>query len=122
MMSELDQPTSRALLAIDEASEAQRAARVEQDAVSVVQGLLQHISDLLFTTCGCIHALRPGVEAWLLSAHSLHQAKRPRITYHLNDAMDNGLTKWQASEMLMQLALCRLAKRFFRDSGGQNCF
>jgi hypothetical protein len=35
----------------------------------------------------------------------------PRITYHLNDAMDNSLTKWQASEMLMQLALCRLAKR-----------
>ena len=41
----------------------------------------------------------------------------PRITFHLNDAMDNSLTKCQASEMLMQLALCRLAKRFFRDTG-----
>jgi hypothetical protein len=47
-----------------------------------------------------------------------------RLLYGLkgDDAMDNGLTKWQASEMLMQLALCSLAKRLSRDIGGQNCF
>src|SRR5467141_2344317 len=43
-----DQPTSGELLPIDEAAEAQRAARVEQDVGPVAPGLVQYTSDVLF--------------------------------------------------------------------------
>jgi hypothetical protein len=62
MMSELDQPPSHALLAIDEASEAQRAARVEQDAGFRCSRTSTVFNDLLFTTLWlrtpCAAALR----------------------------------------------------------------
>jgi 4-carboxymuconolactone decarboxylase len=39
-----------------------------------------------------------------LSQANFLRSLRISITYHLNRAMDNGLTKAQASEMLTQLA------------------
>ena len=70
-----DQPVSGELLPIDEAAEAQRAARVEQDAGSVALGVVQYTSELLFMTSGCVLPWRLGTVAWLLSARSLPQAK-----------------------------------------------
>jgi len=45
-----------------------------------------------------------------------------QITYHLNRAMDNGLTQTQAAETVTHLALlCRLAECLFRITGREGC-
>ena len=99
-----DQPASVELLPIDEAAEAQRAARVEQDAGSVAPGVVQYTSDLLFHDLWLRPALAPRDRSLVTVSALIASGQTAQITYHLNRAMDNGLTKAQASEMLTQLA------------------
>lgn len=99
-----DQPASGDRLPIDEAAEAQRAARVEQDAGSVAPGVAQYTSDLLFHDLWLRPALAPRDRSLLTVSALIASGQTAQITYHLNRAMDNGLTKAQASEMLTQLA------------------
>jgi hypothetical protein len=42
-----------------------------------------------------------------------------QIGYHLNRAMDNGLTAQEAGDRCACRFLCRLAKRLFGGSGGE---
>jgi 4-carboxymuconolactone decarboxylase len=99
-----DQPASGDLLPIDEAAEAQRAARVEQDAGSVAPGVVQYTSDLLFHELWLRPALVPRDRSLVTVSALIASGQVAQVTYHLNRAMDNGLTKAQASEMLTQLA------------------
>jgi 4-carboxymuconolactone decarboxylase len=99
-----DQPASGELLPIDEAAEAQRAARVEQDAGPVAPGVVQYTSDLLFHDLWLRPALAPRDRSLVTVSALIALGQTAQITYHLNRAMDNGLTKAQASEMLTQLA------------------
>lgn len=93
-----------AFLEIDETAEAQRAAMAEQSAGKVAPGLVQFTTDALFKDLW----LRPGLaprDRSLVTVSALVAAGHfPQITYHLNRAMDNGLTQAQASEVITHLA------------------
>jgi 4-carboxymuconolactone decarboxylase len=91
-------------LPIDEVAEAQRAARVEQDVGPVAPGLVQFTSDLLFHDLWLRPELAPRDRSLVTVSALIASGQVAQITYHLNRAMDNGLTKAQASEMLTQLA------------------
>jgi len=97
-------PVSPELLPLDESAEQDRAARVEQDFGNVAPGVVQYTTDLLFRELW----LRPGLaprDRSLVTFSALVAAGQPaQITYHLNRAMDNGLSKAQASEALTHLA------------------
>ena len=99
-----DQPAAGDLLPLDEAAEAQRAARVEQDAGSVAPGVVQYTSELLFHDLWLRPALAPRDRSLVTVSALVANGQVAQVTYHLNRAMDNGLTKEQASEMLTQLA------------------
>jgi 4-carboxymuconolactone decarboxylase len=91
-------------LPLDEAAEAQRAALVEQNFGAVAPGVVQYTTDLLFRDLW----LRPGLaprDRSLVTVSALVAAGQvAQIPYHLNRAMDHGLTAAQASEALTQLA------------------
>jgi 4-carboxymuconolactone decarboxylase len=99
-----DQPASGEHLPIDEVTEAQRAARVQQDVGPVAPGLVQYTSDLLFHDLWLRPALAPRDRSLVTVSALIASGQVAQITYHLNRAMDNGLTKAQASEMLTHLA------------------
>ena len=99
-----DQPAAGDLLPLDEAAEAQRAARVEQDAGSVAPGVVQYTGDLLFRDLWLRPALAPRDRSLVTVSALVADGQTAQVTYHLNRAMDNGLTKEEASEMLTQLA------------------
>ena len=92
------------LLPIDEEAESKRATTVEQNFGVVSAGVVQYTTDLLFRDLW----LRPGLAARdrsLVTVSALIASGQvAQITYHLNRAMDNGLTKEQASEVLTHLA------------------
>ena len=99
-----DQPAEGDLLPLDEAAEEQRAARVEQDAGSVAPGVVQYTTDLLFRDLWLRPALAPRDRSLVTVSALVANGQVAQVTYHLNRAMDNGLTKEQAAEMLTQLA------------------
>ncbi len=92
------------LLSLDKAAEAKRAATVEQQFGAVAPGLVQYTTDILFHDLW----LRPGLaprDRSLVTVSALvasgHVAQMP---FHLNKAMDNGLTQAQAAEVITHLA------------------
>lgn len=97
-------PAQPELLPVNEAAESQRATRVEQDFGAVAPGVIQYTTDVLFRDLW----LRPGLapcDRSLITASALVAAGQAGVvSYHLNRAMDNGLTKAQASEVLTHLA------------------
>jgi 4-carboxymuconolactone decarboxylase len=61
-------------------------------------------ADLLFHDLWLRPALVPRDRSLVTVSALIASGQTAQITYHLNRAMDNGLTKAQASEMLTQLA------------------
>ncbi|MGD0696681.1 MAG: carboxymuconolactone decarboxylase family protein [Terriglobia bacterium] len=102
----LDQlPTaSPELLPIDEAAEAKRATQVQQDFGLVAPGVVQYTRDLLFRDLWLRPALTPRDRSLVTVSALIASGQVVQVTHHLNRAMDNGLTKPQASEVLRQLA------------------
>jgi len=92
------------LLPINEAAEADRAARVQQDFGHVAPGVVQYTTDVLFRDLWLRPALAPRDRSLVTVSALVASGQVAQITYHLNRAMDNGLTKSQASEVLTQLA------------------
>lgn len=92
------------LLPLNEAAEAQRATAVSDNFANVSPGVVQYTTDVLFRDVW----LRPGLAARdrsLVTVTSLiANGQVAQVPYHLNRAMDSGLTQAQASEMLTQLA------------------
>ncbi|HWP48745.1 MAG TPA: carboxymuconolactone decarboxylase family protein [Candidatus Limnocylindrales bacterium] len=97
-------PASGELLPLDETAEAQRAARVEQDVGPVAPGLVQYTSDVLFRDLWLRPALVPRDRSLVTVSALIASGQVAQIPYHLNRAMDNGLTKAQVSEVLTHLA------------------
>jgi 4-carboxymuconolactone decarboxylase len=97
-------PASGELLPLDAAAEAQRDTAVAQNFGAVAPGVVQFTRDALFLDLW----LRPGLaprDRSLVTVSALVAAGQvAQLTYHLNRAMDNGLTKAQASEVMTQLA------------------
>ena len=97
-------PASGELLPLDQAAESQRAARVEQDAGAVAPGVVQYTSDLLFHDLWLRPALAPRDRSLVTVSALIAANQVAQIPYHLNRAMDNGLTRTEASEVLTHLA------------------
>src|SRR5215212_8526854 len=89
-------PASDTPLPIDEAAEAQRAARVEQDFGAVAPGVVQYTRDVLFRDLWLRPALAPRDRSLVTVAALIASGQVAQIPYHLNRAMDNGLTREEA--------------------------
>jgi 4-carboxymuconolactone decarboxylase len=92
------------LLPLDEAAEAQRAARVEQDFGEVAPGVVKYTGEVLFRDLWLRPGLAPRDRSLVTVSALVASGQVAQIPYHLNRAMDNGLTRAQASEALTQLA------------------
>lgn len=95
---------SPALLPLDEAAEAQRAARVGEQFGTVAPGVVQYTTDILFRDLWLRPDLAPRDRSLVTVSALVATGQVAQIPYHLNRAMDNGLTQPQAAEALTQLA------------------
>jgi putative intracellular protease/amidase/alkylhydroperoxidase/carboxymuconolactone decarboxylase family protein YurZ len=95
---------SPALLPLDEAAEERRAASVQQNAGPASPGLVQYTTDLLFRDLWLRPGLAPRDRSLVTVSALIASGSVAQITFHLNKAMDNGLTKAQASELLTHIA------------------
>ena len=97
-------PAEPELLPLDEAAEAQRAARVGQDVGPVAPGLHQFTTDLLFRDLWLRPGLAPRDRSLVTVSALIAAGQVAQVTYHLNRAMDNGFTRAQAAEVATHLA------------------
>jgi len=92
------------LLPLDEAAEADRAARVGQQFGGVAPGVVRYTTDVLFRDLWLRPDLAPRDRSLVTVSALVASGQVAQIPYHLNRAMDNGLTQAQASEVFTQLA------------------
>nr|WP_259461216.1 carboxymuconolactone decarboxylase family protein [Paraburkholderia fungorum] len=91
-------------LPIDEAAEAQRAVAVENNFGAVAPGVVHYTTQALFHDLWLRPGLAPRDRSLVTVSALVATGQFAQLTYHLNRAMDNGLTKAQASEVMTQLA------------------
>jgi 4-carboxymuconolactone decarboxylase len=91
------------LLPMDEASEARRAAFVEQNVGPVAPGVVQYTTDPLFHNLWLRPALAPRDRSLVTVSALIASGQVAQLSAHLDRAMDNGLTKAEASEVLTHL-------------------
>ncbi len=92
------------LLPLDEAAETQRATLVEQQFGAVAPGIVQYTTDVLFRDLWLRPDLSPRDRSLVTVSALIASGQVAQILYHLNRAMDNGLTKAQAGEVITHLA------------------
>ncbi len=91
-------------LPLDEAAEADRATRVNQQFGATFPGVVQYTTDLLFRDLWLRPGLAPRDRSLVTVSALVASGQVAQIPYHLNRAMDNGLTQQQAGEMMTHLA------------------
>ena len=97
-------PVSPALLPLDKDVEAKRAANVEQQFGKIAPGIVQYTTDVLFRDLWLRPDLAPRDRSLVTVSALIASGQVAQITYHLNRAMDNGLTQEQAGEVVTHLA------------------
>ncbi|WP_188409319.1 carboxymuconolactone decarboxylase family protein [Agaricicola taiwanensis] len=97
-------PASLQLLPIDEAAEAQRAAIVEKSVGPVSPGLVKFTEDVLFKDLWLRPDLAPRDRSLITVATLIANGQVAQMPFHLNKAMDNGLTLEQAGEVTAHVA------------------
>ena len=97
-------PASPKPLSLDEAAEANRAARNEQQFGKVAPGVLHYTTEVLFRDVWLRPDLAPRDRSLVTVSALVASGQVAQIPYHLNRAMDNGLTQSEASEVFTQLA------------------
>jgi 4-carboxymuconolactone decarboxylase len=97
-------PDRPELLPLDEAAEAQRQSQNQQTYGAIAPGVLHFTTDVLFRDLWLRPGLAPRDRSLVTVSALVASGQVAQITYHLNRAMDNGLTPGQASEALTQLA------------------
>jgi len=97
-------PASPQLLPLDEAAEAQRASRVGEQFGKVAPGVVQYTTDVLFRDLWLRPDLAPRDRSLVTVSALIASGQVTQIPYHLNRAMDNGLTQAQAAESITHLA------------------
>jgi len=97
-------PASPTLLPLDQATEAKRAAGVEQQFGNVAPGIVQYTADVLFRDLWLRPDLAPRDRSLVTVSALIASGQSAQITYHLNRAMDNGLTQVEAGEVVTHLA------------------
>jgi 4-carboxymuconolactone decarboxylase len=96
--------SSPTLLPLNETAETQRKATVEQQFGAVSPGVVQYTTEVLFRDLWLRPALAPRDRSLVTVSALIASGQVAQIPYHLNRAMDNGLTQAEASEVLTQLA------------------
>jgi len=91
-------------LPLDKDAEAKRAAAVEQQFGNVAPGIVQYTTDVLFRDLWLRPDLAPRDRSLVTVSALIANGQVAQIPYHLNRAMDNGLTQTQAAEAVTQLA------------------
>ena len=97
-------PASGPLLPLDEAWEAQRAERVEEQFGAVFPGVVQYTTDALFRDLWLRPDLAPRDRSLVTVSALVANGQVAQLTPHLNKALDNGLTQAQAAEAITHLA------------------
>ncbi|SAK54333.1 4-carboxymuconolactone decarboxylase [Caballeronia hypogeia] len=97
-------PADVALLPLNEAAEKQRAQMVAENFGAVAPGVVQYTTDILFRDLWLRPGLAPRDRSLVTVSALVANGQTAQIPYHLNRAMDNGLTRNEASEVLTQLA------------------
>jgi 4-carboxymuconolactone decarboxylase len=92
------------LLPLDEAAEADRATRVGQQFGAAFPGIVQFTTDILFRDLWLRPGLAPRDRSLVTVAALIATGQVAQMPYHLNRAMDNGLTQEQAGEVITHLA------------------
>ena len=95
---------SPTLLPLDEETEAKRAANVEQQMGAIMPALVQYTTDVLFRDLWLRPDLAPRDRSIVTVSALVAAGQVAQIPFHLNRAMDNGLTQGEAAEMIAHLA------------------
>lgn len=91
-------------LPIDEAVEAKRAKAVDEQFGAVAPGVVQYTTEALFRDLWLRPGLAPRDRSLVTVSALIASGQVAQVPFHLNRAMDNGLTRAQASEVLTHLA------------------
>jgi len=97
-------PANDKLMPLNEEAEAKRATQVNNNFGQISPGLVQNTADLLFRDLWLRPALAPRDRSLVTVSALIASGQVAQITYHLNRAMDNGLTRPQASEVITHIA------------------
>ena len=97
-------PTSPKLLPLDQKTESDRVKQVDEQFAAVSSGVVQYTTDVLFRDLWLRPDLAPRDRSLVTVSALIAAGQIAQIPYHLNRAMDNGLTQAQASEALTHLA------------------
>lgn len=92
------------LLPLDESAEAKRAEFVQQQYGAVAPGLVQYTTEILFRDLWLRPDLAPRDRSLVTVSALIASGQVEQVPYHLNRAMDNGLTQAQAGEVITHLA------------------
>lgn len=92
------------LLPLDPAAEQRRAAAVQESAGAISPGLVQFTGELLFKNVWLRPSLAPRDRSLVTVSALIANGQAAQIPFHLNKAMDNGLTRPQVSELLTHIA------------------
>lgn len=97
-------PQSSDALPVDEASEAQRAAAVADQAGAVSPALVRYTNSVLFGDLWRRADLAPRDRSLVTIAALIAGSQAEQLPFHMTRAMDNGLTQTQMSEVITHLA------------------
>jgi 4-carboxymuconolactone decarboxylase len=100
-------------LPLDEAAEAHRVKRVGEQFGAVSPGVIQYTTDALFRDLWLRPDLAPRDRSLVTISALIASGQMAQLWSHLNRAMDNGLTRAQASEALTHLAFYAGWPNFF---------
>lgn len=92
------------LLPLDEEREAQRAAAVEETTGPASPGLVRDTTDVLFRDLWLRPDLAPRDRSLVTVSALISAGQVAQMPFHLNRAMDNGLSREEASEVISHLA------------------
>jgi 4-carboxymuconolactone decarboxylase len=92
------------LLPLNEEAEAKRSAQVQENFGETSQGIVENTTKFLFRDLWLRPALAPRDRSLITVAALVAAGQVAQIPYHLNRAMDNGLTREEASEVLTHMA------------------
>jgi len=95
---------SPSLLPLNEEAEETRATNVENQFGKTSPGLVQYTTDVLFRDLWLRPGLAPRDRSLATVSALIASGQAAQIPYHLNRAMDNGLTQTEAGEVITHLA------------------
>ena len=96
-------PVSVQLLPLDETAEAERAQRVSEQFGLIAPGVVQYTTDVLFRDLWRRPDLAPRDRSLVTVSALIATGQAAQLPFHLNRAMDYGLTQAQAAEVLTHL-------------------